>query len=455
MKLFNSPFAVAILLAALLLLAYGHTFNFPFQFDDYNVIVDEPKVHSLSAWWQSMPGMRPLLKLSYALNWQLDNNSVYFRGFNWLAHLLTSCLAWLLSLKLLAKLSPTTPYPQAIALLAAVLFALHPAHTEVVSYICSRSSGLMGLFSLSAIVCALYAMEAKSTAKYFAAAVAVLFLCALATKETALILLVILMIINIFYKNIDEDFPVKYTIKACLIFVALFIISCALLMQIPRYAQLMEQFVQPVDIHAILLNQGIAHAYYLSHILLGRNLNVDYQLAVPTHFNVQISLIWFVIFSLLAFAWLVRKTKPLISLCITWWLVWLLPTNSILSRLDLINDRQIYMASFGAILLVSIMVFAAAKRLQKIGLFWLIPVALTSYCLVMTHLRNWDYETEITLWHASVDQAPQNARAWNNLGYAYMLDKQNEKAMNAFENALKLDDTNYKAYYNLQQLKQE
>jgi protein O-mannosyl-transferase len=74
---------------------------------------------------------------------------------------------------------------------------------------------------------------------------------------------------------------------------------------------------------------------------------------------------------------------------------------------------------------------------------------------VMTHLRNWDYETEITLWRASIDQAPQNARAWNNLGYAYMLDKQNEKAMNAFENALKLDDTNYKAYYNLQQLKQE
>jgi Flp pilus assembly protein TadD len=81
-------------------------------------------------------------------------------------------------------------------------------------------------------------------------------------------------------------------------------------------------------------------------------------------------------------------------------------------------------------------------------------VLILGYSLLATWLRNWDYENEITLWQASVRQAPNNARAWNNLGYAYKLDKQNEKAINAFENALKLDDSNYKAYYNLQQLKQ-
>ncbi len=30
-----------------------------FQFDDWNVIVHEPRVHSLAAWWASMPGIRP------------------------------------------------------------------------------------------------------------------------------------------------------------------------------------------------------------------------------------------------------------------------------------------------------------------------------------------------------------------------------------------------------------
>jgi tetratricopeptide (TPR) repeat protein len=78
---------------------------------------------------------------------------------------------------------------------------------------------------------------------------------------------------------------------------------------------------------------------------------------------------------------------------------------------------------------------------------------MLSYSLLATWQRNWDYENEITLWQASVRQAPNHPRAWNNLGYAYKLDKQNEKAITAFENALKLDSSNYKAFYNLQQLK--
>ena len=70
-----------------------------------------------------------------------------------------------------------------------------------------------------------------------------------------------------------------------------------------------------------------------------------------------------------------------------------------------------------------------------------------------TWLRNWDYESEISLWQANIKQQPSNARAWNNLGYAYMQDKQDEKAIHAFENALELDPTQHKAFYNLQQFR--
>ena len=50
------------------LLAYLNALGAAFQFDDYNVIVNNPSVHSLPAWLDSMPGIRPLLKFSYALN---------------------------------------------------------------------------------------------------------------------------------------------------------------------------------------------------------------------------------------------------------------------------------------------------------------------------------------------------------------------------------------------------
>ena len=111
------------------------------------------------------------------------------------------------------------------------------------------------------------------------------------------------------------------------------------------------------------------------------------------------------------------------------------------------------MASLGALLLIATGIILVASKLEKVKLFWLLPIALLSYSLIATHLRNWDYESEISLWQASIRQAPDNSRAWNNLGYAYLLAHQNVQAKLAFEKALQLDESNYKAFYNLQQLK--
>ena len=47
---------------------YFNALGASFQFDDWNVIVKDSRVQSLAAWWHSMPGIRPLLKLTYAVN---------------------------------------------------------------------------------------------------------------------------------------------------------------------------------------------------------------------------------------------------------------------------------------------------------------------------------------------------------------------------------------------------
>ena len=52
------------ILAIAVLLAYFNALGGAFQFDDYNVIVNNPAVHSLAGWVESMPGIRPLLKFS-------------------------------------------------------------------------------------------------------------------------------------------------------------------------------------------------------------------------------------------------------------------------------------------------------------------------------------------------------------------------------------------------------
>ena len=126
----------ALLVAALAAAAYLPSLGAVFQFDDYNVIVNYPTVHSWQALFERAGGgVRPLLKASYTLNWTLGFG---FSLFNILVHALNATLLFLVGDRLFRD--------RRAALIAALLFALHPAATEAVTYISGRSSSLMAAF---------------------------------------------------------------------------------------------------------------------------------------------------------------------------------------------------------------------------------------------------------------------------------------------------------------------
>jgi Flp pilus assembly protein TadD len=70
-----------------------------------------------------------------------------------------------------------------------------------------------------------------------------------------------------------------------------------------------------------------------------------------------------------------------------------------------------------------------------------------------TILRNRDYASEIALWEATTHTSPGKARAWNNLGYAWQLAGDSERAAMAYAHALALEPGEYKARVNLELLR--
>jgi len=77
-----APFLVVLVVG----LAYFNALEASFQFDDWDVIVRDPRVQDLMAWWSSMPGMRPLLKLSYALNHVTGGGAAVLQALNLVLH---------------------------------------------------------------------------------------------------------------------------------------------------------------------------------------------------------------------------------------------------------------------------------------------------------------------------------------------------------------------------------
>ena len=96
----------ALWLVAATGIAYAGSFAGGYQFDDFNVIVREAGAQSPAAWWASQPGIRPLLKLSYALNRASPFGLAGFHLVNLLIHLGNALLVAALLRRLAARGEP-------------------------------------------------------------------------------------------------------------------------------------------------------------------------------------------------------------------------------------------------------------------------------------------------------------------------------------------------------------
>ncbi|WP_300620850.1 hypothetical protein, partial [Dokdonella sp.] len=87
--------AISILIAAVLA-AYANAFTATWQFDDFAAILGNPAAQSLAGWWHALPGIRPLLKLSYAFTHETGGGVIAVHATNIAIHALNACLLWAL-----------------------------------------------------------------------------------------------------------------------------------------------------------------------------------------------------------------------------------------------------------------------------------------------------------------------------------------------------------------------
>ncbi|HEX6691170.1 MAG TPA: hypothetical protein VF110_08505 [Burkholderiales bacterium] len=407
----------ALLAAIVAALAYLPSLGGVFHFDDYNVIVHYPTVHS----WQTLferwgGGVRPLLKASYTFNWIFGGFSI----FNVAIHALNAALLYLVGEALFRD--------RRAAFVAAILFALHPAATEAVTYISGRSSSLMAVFYLGAMLAYLRRMHWSVST--------VLFLLAVATRETAVTLPAALLLCELCrYDPISW----KEIVRRQWPHWALLCAGAVFLLFNQRYFDLIAYGYGERSLADNLITQVGGISFLALRLISLQDYNIDPALPTLTEWTDALRFQASLLLVLFLLGVTNIRQRPWIAFGILWFFLQLSPTNSIVPRLDVANDRQLYLACWG--LFLGIAVQLHVPRIVTailVGLFAIASIA-----------RQLDYRSEIVLWESSVALAPWNARGHNNLGYAYQVAGRIEDARREYHAALLFDPRHAKARLNL------
>ncbi|HYK62503.1 MAG TPA: tetratricopeptide repeat protein [Bryobacteraceae bacterium] len=429
------PWAAALAALFLAFEAYSPALNGPFVFDDAYLPFQTPGLQHLPVWsWIS--GLRPLLMLSFWLNYAASGEQTFFyHATNVLLHLFNSVLVALIAIRLLELASlKDGPAKPTLGIFAGALFLLHPMQTESVAYVASRSEVLSVLFYYGAYCVFLYRRTERITL-WRALAVLALFGAAASTKEHALTLPILLLLTDLYW--------IKGGIRAnALLYGQLAaggVVAGATVWRVLRAADTAGFHVPGLTPLSYLYTQGRVFWAYLRLLALPFGLNVDPDVAIsqtPLDHGAIFGLL--AIAALLAAAWIFRKRCPLAAFGVLVFVLLLLPTSSIVPIKDPMAEHRVYLPFLG-FALVPLEFLRRMKLRQRL----MIEVPALLVLLLLTYQRSALWGDPLALWRDSAAKSPRKVRPRFQLAYAYWQQQNCPKAVENFEIASRLAPPDY------------
>ena len=431
----------ALLALAAVVAAYVTAFAATFQYDDAHAVLADPAARSWAAWAASLPAIRAATKLSYVASHALSPQPWSYVLGSVLLHAASAVVLLALARRWLRDFGLDARRAGIGALIAALVFALHPAQTEAVTYVSGRSVALAGFFSLASLLA--WELRREGGGRWTLAASLVAFALAIAARETAVALPFALLLVEAARGASWRDALRRAGAHLAVLAVALAAIALS-----PTYARLLRESLATRVPLENLRAQVDGVAYLVTHPLLTLRVNFDPDVAAawPPDAGWGLAAIGLALAIALGFATLRRL--PWLGFGVLWFFVHLAPTNGPIARYDLANDRQLYLALAGPALIAGFALARLASARARAVAAGALCVALVTATLV----RNTDYQSERDLWEATVRASPHKSRPWNNLGWALQQAGDRDGARAAYARALELDPANFRARANLDAL---
>ena len=423
---------------------YLNALNNPFVYDDHRIIVENQSLADLSnvpaIVWREVT--RPVVNFSYAVDRAIWGPAPF--GFH-----LTNILLHMLNVGLFAWLIwGSTRRPHLTAPIASLLFAVHPMMTEAVGYISGRSEVICGTFFLAALLSARALIVQRRA--WWMAATLLFWLLALASKEIAAMFPFVLLAYDrwLFDSDASEKRQRLFMLHLPLIGLAVVLAAARMIV----FATM--EYTGGIDTQwsfAFIELEAIRR--YVMMLLLPTGQSIYHAIAPAGLASAQ-TLIAFTVVALMAgFIWARRKTAPLQSFGLLWFLLLLLPSSALvlLNRGEPMAEHRVYLAGAGFFLTLAALVDGAfevlpsMRRMSRAILTAGLAVAIASLA-GRTVIRNAVWSNPAMLWQEAVDRAPSDWLPHLVLGEELHRADKHLEAAGAFRRVIQLRPEEVPAY---------
>ena len=437
-------FIPLFLIAAAGVLAYHNSFRGPFIFDDLPSIPENPTIRSLWPIWPVLNppvfqgGGRPFLNVTLAINYALGGTNVWgYHAVNLLIHILAGLTLFGVVRRTAVTCRARSPEghraegttagnpndrpappalsdvlePTLLALAIAVIWVVHPLTTEAVTYVNQRAESLMGLFYLLTLYCLIRGAESDTHSRAWAGLCVMACALGMASKEAMISAPVVAFVYDRTF--LSGSFQQAWQRRGRLYLgLAATWLLLGYLMYVTGKA---GGYRVAISNYKYLLTQLYAICRYLQLSLWPHPLIFDY--GSPLIDSIKQVIPQAAVVSLLLVGTCICLWRwPAIGFLGIWFFAILAPTSSIVPQAtQTIAERRMYLPTAAVVTLVVIGVYSLLGR-RSMAVFAAVAVALG----FVTVQRNKDYRSLFAIWEDTAAKLPDNPRAHNNLGIAYV-----------------------------------
>jgi tetratricopeptide (TPR) repeat protein len=413
-----------------------------FQFDDQSAVVENLAVKDLGRflagplWRDFLDGQRPVTTLTFALNYAYGRLEPWnYHVTNLLLHLVAVVLAWAVGRAILRLAGAARA--DALAVVAAGLFALHPLQSQAVSYVAQRAEVLASCCFLAGLACLLAAdrrgLGWRGAPWWVGAALA--FLVGLGAKAIVVTLPAAwLLVMALAPSPAARPALLPWRLRLAAVAPALAGLAAWAASALGALKGAEQGFAIPgLPPWRYLLSQLGVVTTYLRLLAWPAGQSVDWHLTPPgSPLEAPVLAAGLFLAALaggaLTLALRARQgvgpdgaAARVAGTGVLWFFLVLSTTSSVVPLADLLMEHRVYLPSLGLFLAVAVaaerlLARAPAGAARRAG-----PALVAAAwlgCAALLHARNAVWETRRALWADAVEKAPRNPRAWNNLAAA-------------------------------------